>query len=575
MPKLLPINIGLPGFFGLNTRQNFQGTLQWATTATNCVIDASGRLAARKGRKHVTASAVGGGANIKAITEQVDDAGVTTVLSACNKLLWSGTGTLTDITGLADNTTGITDDHWQFQNIIAKMVGFQDAHDPVVRSTGDFDLLQQDVPDWLATTSYAVGDVVKGAAVDTKTIYFHATSISGTGTSGGAEPTWPTSEGQTVVDNAGANQITWTTRVFPNGNVCHSAFGRIWVTRNGDVSKMYFSDTLLPHKFSGGQGGSLDLSLVWGADEITAISSVEDYLVIFGKKNIAIYSGAGTPSTMTLQEKLSGIGCVARDSVASTGNDLIFLSDSGVRVLSRAIESGGRQALGDWSVNVRSNMLDDIDFGTPAAIKAVYDEFNGFYILSLTSKTVDYVFDVRFPNEDGSAKVTTWDSFGGKAFYASRDRKLYVGDAGIISQYDGFNDGASGQYNMTFISTWSDYRHLEQQVPMIANRFKFPKRWVTYVLTGTNYNVTWLWGFDYSPNLKQQTTQLQVVSTPAEWNVSEWNIGEWSGGDVFSKMRAHPTGHGVALRIGWRVTIDGAPFAIQNMDFGITLGRVQ
>ena len=574
MARLLPINIGLPGFFGLNTRQNFQGTLQWATTATNCVIDDSGRLAARNGRKHVTTSAVGGGAPIKAIFEQVDDDGTTTVLSACNDLLWKGTGTLTDITGLADNTTGITNDHWQFQTTAGRAVGFQAAHDPVSRTTGNWDLLQQDISDWAATTVYAVGDVVKDTSSN-KTIYFHATSTSGTGTSGGSEPTWNTSEGQTTTDNAGANQIVWTTRVFPNGNVCHSAFGRIWCTRDGDLSKVYFSDTLLPHKFSGGQGGTLDLSLIWGGDEITAITSVENFIVFFGKKHVILFSGPSTPTTMTLQEMISGVGCVARDSVAQTGNDIIFLSDSGVRVLSRAIESGGRQALGDLSVNVRSDMLGDIDFGTPANIKSIYDEFNGFYILSLTSKTIDYVFDMRFPNEDGSAKVTTWDSFGGKAFFATRDRKLYVGDAGIISQYTGYNDGPSGEYNMTFISTWSDYRHLEREVAMIANRFKMPKRWVTYVLTGTDYDVTWLWGFDYSPNLRQQTTKLRVVEIPAEWNVAEWNIGEWSGGDVFSKMRAHPTGHGVALRIGWRVTINGAPFAIQNMDFGINLGRVQ
>jgi len=97
---------------------------------------------------------------------------------------------------------------------------------------------------------------------------------------------------------------------------------------------------------------------------------------------------------------------------------------------------------------------------------------------------------------------------------------------------------------------------------------------VTNILTGTNYLVTWLWGFDYSSNLKTFDTQILTTANPAEWSVSEWAIGEWSGGDIFSKTRAHPTGHGVAIRIGWRVVIDGAPFAIQNMDFGINLGRV-
>lgn len=61
---------------------------------------------------------------------------------------------------------------------------------------------------WQAATAYAVGDIVIPTTTN-----FHAyqvSSISGTGTSAGAEPTWPTTPGTTVIDNAGANQITWT-----------------------------------------------------------------------------------------------------------------------------------------------------------------------------------------------------------------------------------------------------------------------------------------------------------------------------------------------------------------------------
>ena len=574
MARVLPVNIKLPGFFGLNTRQSFQGTLQWAAVATNCVIDASGRLAARLGRKAVTSSAVEGGAVIKAIYEQVRKDDTTDILTAVNDKLYKGTSTLTDITGTAAGVTGITDDHWQMQNIANRVTAFQAGHDPIVRTTGNWSLLQQELGIWVADTVTAVGNVVRDTAAANETLYFHATVVAGDAkTHATTEPVWPTTPGNTIVDD----QVTWTVRKMPNGNICHSAFGRIWVTSDGDDSIVEFSDTLIPHKFRGGASGTLNLATVWGGDTITAISSIENFLVIFGRSTILLYKGAEDPSTMVLAEKIERIGCLARDTVQITGNDVLFLSDSGVRALSRAVEAGGRQTLGDLSINVRTTMLKDLTFGAVAALKSVYDEFNGFYLISVTDQAQTYVFDLRFPNEDGSAKITLWDQYGATAFFAARDRKLYVGDAGILSEYTGYNMGASGVYQMTYISTWSDYGHLAREIPMIASRFKMPKRWVTNILTGTNYLVTWLWGFDYSSNLKSFDTLIRTTATPAEWNntTAEWGISEWSGGDIFSNTRAHPTGHGVALRIGWRVNIDGAPFAIQNMDFGINLGRIQ
>lgn len=61
---------------------------------------------------------------------------------------------------------------------------------------------------WVGTTVYPVGSVVR-PTVDNYHAYV-VTAVAGTGTSGGSEPTWPTYPGYTVIDNAGANQITWT-----------------------------------------------------------------------------------------------------------------------------------------------------------------------------------------------------------------------------------------------------------------------------------------------------------------------------------------------------------------------------
>ena len=61
-------------------------------------------------------------------------------------------------------------------------------------------------PEWAATTAFAVNSrIVAGNVI------FEATAIAGTGTSGSTIPDFGlVPSGGTVIDNPGANQITWT-----------------------------------------------------------------------------------------------------------------------------------------------------------------------------------------------------------------------------------------------------------------------------------------------------------------------------------------------------------------------------
>jgi len=66
---------------------------------------------------------------------------------------------------------------------------------------------------WATATAFTVGTVRRPTpAVKTQAnseYVYVATAIAGTGTSGASEPAWPVTPGATVIDNAGANQITW------------------------------------------------------------------------------------------------------------------------------------------------------------------------------------------------------------------------------------------------------------------------------------------------------------------------------------------------------------------------------
>ena len=562
MGTLIPLRVTAPGFYGLNKQNTVGNDLHWASECDNTVIDAKGRLAVRKARLTVTSAAISGTPRLRSLFEQVLSNGTTVILSAAAAKLYSGTSTLTDITGTAGGGTGITDAHWQFQNINNNVVGFQSGHDPIFRTTGNFSLLQQQLSAWTTTTAYVVGDVVR-ATSGNLTIYFHCTV---SGTSGGTEPTWVTGEGGTTTDGT----VTWTTRVMPTGNVCHSAFSRIWVT-GSNPSIIEFSDTLLPAKFRGGAAGTLDLKTVWAGDIVIAISSFENLLVIFGRKTVLLYTGASDPTTMALSEKLEGVGTFARDSLGHTGNDLLFLSDSGVRLLSRTVASGGKEPLGDLSVHVRDDMMasavaEDVD-----VIKAAYHEPEGFYAISFPAAGYDYVFDLRFPNPDRTPKITRWRNFGSTAYFSARDRNLYCGGAGVVARYSGYNDGTTGTYAVTYRSTWVDI----VDPSWAAGRIKIPKHWNLKIITNKAYQIVFVWGYDYDETLSSSVANIVTRGTGSEWGVFEWGIGEWSGSDSFASLRENPTGNGTVMRFGFNLTVDGSPFALQQLNILYKLGRFE
>jgi hypothetical protein len=64
---------------------------------------------------------------------------------------------------------------------------------------------QASYPGWSPVTAYALNTFVNPG----NGYVYLASSISGTGTSDSVAPAWPTGVGQTIIDNAGPNQIVW------------------------------------------------------------------------------------------------------------------------------------------------------------------------------------------------------------------------------------------------------------------------------------------------------------------------------------------------------------------------------
>jgi hypothetical protein len=203
------------------------------------------------------------------------------------------------------------------------------------------------------------------------------------------------------------------------------------------------------------------LCLPNNADTIVALAAHNDFLVIFCKNNIVLYSGAANPIGVAFQlnDVIAGVGCVARDSVQLTGNDLIFLSDTGIRSLGRVIQEKSLP-MRDLTKNVRDDLLKDIteeitNSGNLDDVVSVYSELNAFYLLSFPSTSTVYVLDMRQPLEDGSARVTLWFSYEADSFCRRRNRDLLLVRLTALVNIKGMTITVNPTVFATSLTTWT------------------------------------------------------------------------------------------------------------------------
>lgn len=503
------IYIGAPGFRGLNTQDAPVGQdASFASIAENAVIDSFGRIGARKGVKVITTSTtpLGTSDGIEQVFEFTDVSGDITVFSAGNNKIFSGTTTLTDITPVGYTPTA---NNWKIINFADHAYFYQRGNEPLVY-----------------------------------------TDETGTGV---LEP---------MVDHH------QTTGVPPLANEALAAFGRVWAADfTGNKYTLRWSDLLNGHHWTGGSSGSLDLTTVWptGYDEIVALSEFNDFLVIFGKSSILLYSGASSPSTMVIADIITNIGCIARDSVQSTGSDLLFLSHTGVMSLGRLIQEKSNP-IGSVSKNVRDEVVSNELLET-GAIKSVYSAENALYLLIMPANNLVYAFDMRGKLEDGSNRVTTWPFTGILcASRATSDGTLYLGVKTGIAEYEGYTDTA-GEYTMKYYT-----QPLAFDDP---SRVKMLKEINLTIIGGSGSSVVANWGYDYTQSYSKQLFEVDTTFI-SEYGISEYNVAtsEYSSGIIVGIQKLKTTGSGKVVTIGIDATINGKAFSIQELNTEAIIGRL-
>ena len=387
MPAKNTSSISLAGLGakGLNTQaQSTTLGLEFLTEANNVVYDLEGRMGPRKGVKQITTPVTTGA--IKSIGEFVKADRTREYYAGTGaKIVKLNTATAPDTLveqSFSGSPQTISDSNWQWVNFNNEFWGVQSGH---------------------------------------KVINYDGTNWND-------------------IDDLGAYAAPAGVTTF-DPNCALGEFGRVFY---GGITEakgtIYYSDNLIGEKLTGGAAGALDLKTVWGNDEIIHLASLENKLVIFGKQNIVIYSGALNPATMVLEEIIRDVGLAGRDNVVYVGADLFFLSYEGLVSIRRVTQTDGRAPVEGLSTTVRNDLTRILTQATVENIKSIYYQKEGFILTLMPDDDKAYVFDfsvgkMEFP------RITTW-TFNLEPLSAlyTFDGKLYFGTTDSLAEYEGYYD---------------------------------------------------------------------------------------------------------------------------------------
>jgi hypothetical protein len=513
MKQLETISVVAPGFAGLNLQES-PVTLNptFALVADNCIIDKSGRVGSRKGwtQKTVDGDDELDGEYIEFLHEHVNAGNTTTVISGGNlKLFENGVGsTLTDITPAGYTATR---NNWKAATLLDYCFIVQDDHEPIVYTAGtatDYTTFASNTPNFGSNT---LRDVI-------------------------------------------------------------AAYGRFWAH---DGNTVYWStdiaDSAFP-EFYDGSSGTLNIASVLpdNTDNIVALAAHNNLLFIFCERNIVIYKGADDilSTDFQLEDIITGVGCVARDSIQNTGADIIFLSDTGIRSLGRLIQEKSLP-MRDLTKNVRDQFLavlqNEIDAnGSLDGVKSLYSERYAFYLITFPSIKRVYVLDMRQALEDGSARVTNWISFPAKALLRRRNRDIMFGMLNGIGQYEGYSDNGA-RYRMKFFTNYLDFG-----APTVL---KMVKKIKATVIGGSMQDFVFKLGYDYIGSSFSFPFRIPD-NGPYEYNIDEYMDAQYTGGLAVEVINSPGLGSGNVIQIGFECNVDGSPVSVQKVDLFVKTGKL-
>jgi len=519
------------GINGLNTQSNPASLdASWLTDASNIVLRESGRISFRKGLKQ---NVLATSAKIGSMIEHKYGS-TTKVFAGVGTDVYTVDFTSPSTPWTSAFATGGTASDWQFINFNGNVIGVQEGHEPI---------------------SYRSGDTTPWESLETKHTNNHT-------------------QGSAVFEPLGVTTF--------DPSCAMGYYGRIWA---GGVSEdkgvMYYSDLLVDYEWRDDEAGFIDLSTVWGTDEIVAIAPFFGKLVIFGKRNIAIYNNPDDLTAIHLDEVIRGIGCSSRDTVQAVGDDLLFLSDTGLRSLGRTTQVD-KVPLVDYSVNIKDTLIRHV--ARDSTSKAIYIENEGVYLLTFPLINVTYAFDMKHITPNNAPRVTTWTFDGDRkpsSLSYTDSKGLLIGqEGGSISTYEGYFDteyvssSSTTNYSYTgsFKTIWIDLG--ESVVSSLLKKLKA----VIEGGSGTTVGVKWYKDFSVIPS---KTYSFLLNPTASGYSylfggvVSLFGAAKYAPSYSLKEYNIPLTGSAKFLQLEMSAETNGSVASLQDMTLLFKQGKIR
>jgi hypothetical protein len=331
---------------------------------------------------------------------------------------------------------------------------------------------------------------------------------------------------------------------------------------------VYWSD-LLDGDGYGNTSGYFNLEQFWpsGYDRVVAIRAHNDFLLVFGERNIVVYNIPITGVVdSSLVDTVEGIGCISRDSIQPTGTDFLFVDHSGVRSFGRTIQEKS-MPIGDVSLNVMDDIKRDIAAENNKNIRSVYDPEDSFYAVFLPDVTRTYVFDTRFPLENGAFRPTIWPNLPIRCSAQAENRETWYGGTGGLYQYTGYTEvrldpDADPPYTLTSspisMSYWTHPQTWGDPV-----RLKILKQLDATFIGSEELEVFIRWGFDYE-EATNQVVFNRVGGKVYQYNIDKYGVAEYSGASTLRRN----------VRFGFDATLIGTQLSLQEINIQALMGRM-
>lgn len=330
------------------------------------------------------------------------------------------------------------------------------------------------------------------------------------GTSGSAEPTWPTVSGSTVIDNQvtwkaiGTSIITWQAIAIMQSGGSQPTFPTLiggsvsdgnmsWTATNRQITDSKCPDTTAvalaaSHVFAGdtdicdfsaavdptdwssaNNAGYLPTGLNnYGANPIKVLALYRSNLMVINAGGYQMWQVDPDPANMALLDA-QPVGSIYTRAAQSVANDLLFLTEVGVRNISTAGASANMQ-VGNTGQPIDPIVVAQLKLGTYDPISLYYPG-RGQYWLIFGPQA--FVMTINGNNQKTWSRyvfpdaITDWTLSGGVLYLRSAGNLVWQLDPNTL--VDDFNSGGGAGGNNVLFSGVIQWPYLDNRTLGINN----------------------------------------------------------------------------------------------------------